>query len=326
MITANAAAATASSSSFLVMGDWGGKPSWPYSTTEEVATAKGMNAVAASENLDFALALGDNFYDSGVKSVDDKRFSETFEKVFSGDALKDPFVFNVIAGNHDHNGNVSAQVAYSSVSARWSFPSLYYDFEKNIGGSTVHFVMIDTVILSGNSDVTSQETGEIVASLTGAELAERWSPSAVEQRVADDQWTWIESTLKDSKADFIIVAGHYPVYSICEHGPTPLLETKLVPLLETYRVTAFLNGHDHCAQHIDPGTGVDYHTIGSAHYNDKSTAHADAIPKDSLKFHATGAVGGFGKISVDNGSLVVEHLDGDGKTLYTAPARPSRSN
>eukprot|EP00940_MAST-03C_sp_MAST-3C-sp2_P001490 g1490.t1 len=242
------------------------------------------------------------------------------------DALKDPFVFNVIAGNHDHNGNVSAQVAYSSLSARWSFPSLYYDFEKNIGGSTVHFVMIDTVILSGNSDVTSQETGEIVASLTGAELAERWSPSAVEQRVADDQWTWIESTLKDSKADFIIVAGHYPVYSICEHGPTPLLETKLVPLLETYRVTAFLNGHDHCAQHIDPGTGVDYHTIGSAHYNDKSTAHADAIPKDSLKFHATGAVGGFGKISVDNGSLVVEHLDGDGKTLYTAPARPSRSN
>ena len=31
---------------------------------------------------------------------------------------------------------------------------------------------------------------------------------------------WLEDTLKASTASFLVVAGHYPVWSICEHGPT----------------------------------------------------------------------------------------------------------
>ena len=315
--------AKSSSSSFLVMGDWGGQASYPYTTKEEVRTADGMQKVANAESIQFALALGDNFYDRGVTSVTDERFKTTFENVFSGASLQAPFEFKVLAGNHDHNGNVTAQVDYTARSDRWSFPSLYYDFEVELGGSSIHILMVDTVTLSGNSDF--QMEGGDIHELTGEELAKAWTlASETEILVADDQWSWIESTLEHSDADFVLVAGHYPVWSICEHGPTPELVTKLIPMLEKYKVTAYLNGHDHCAQHIDSGNGVDYHTIGSAHYNDKSTAHEDNIPKASLKFHATGASGGFGKISVQDGSLIVEHLDGDGTALYTAPARKPR--
>ena len=49
------------------------------------------------------IVLGDNFYDKGVKSVDVSRFKTTFEDVFDRDVLTD---FRVLAGNHDHNGNV----------------------------------------------------------------------------------------------------------------------------------------------------------------------------------------------------------------------------
>jgi hypothetical protein len=42
----------------------------------------------------------------------------------------------------------------------------------------------------------------------------------------------------------------------------------VLPLLERYQVSAFMNGHDHCIQHIKPpGSVVDYHTIGSAAIN-----------------------------------------------------------
>ena len=87
----------------LVMGDWGGKDKHPYTTKEEVATAKGMKHFAEKNGANTTIVLGDNFYDKGVKSVDDSRFKTTFEDVFDKDVLTD---FRVLAGNHDHNGNV----------------------------------------------------------------------------------------------------------------------------------------------------------------------------------------------------------------------------
>ena len=128
MIVVTVAQLKGSSSSFpvLVMGDWGfvvlslshslslspitndiqtrrGQRSPPYTTKEELETAKGMANFAKMKGVDVTLALGDNFYDRGVTSVDDSRFQSTFENVFDENVLKD---FRVLAGNHDHNGNV----------------------------------------------------------------------------------------------------------------------------------------------------------------------------------------------------------------------------
>ena len=67
--------------SFLVLGDWGGQPDSPYTTPAELQLAKIMGQEATAIGSQFTLALGDNFYDTGVKSVDDPRFKETFEVV-----------------------------------------------------------------------------------------------------------------------------------------------------------------------------------------------------------------------------------------------------
>lgn len=316
-----------SAKGFLVMGDWGGQSSFPYYTKEEKVTAGGMDSLASDPKVGFALALGDNFYSTGVKSVSDRRFEETFEKVFDGSNLQDPFTFHVLGGNHDHNGNITAQIAYSDVSKRWSYPSLYYGLNVTLNGKDVLILMIDTVVLSGNSDVVEGDV--VVHERSGRELGEHWRREATEEQraAADDQMNWIMDELSaSSEADFVIVAGHYPVWSICEHGPTSNLVDKLKPAMERFSVTAYLNGHDHCAQHIKEN-GVDYHTIGSAHLNDPSTSHKSAIPKDSLQFHAEGATGGFGQVWInDDGDLVVTHYDGDGKVLYQAPPRSPRSN
>lgn len=75
----SAAMEAAASLTFLVLGDWGGSPYYPYTTPAEVSLAKVMGSKAEDIGSSFTLALGDNFYDSGVRDVDDKRFTQTFE-------------------------------------------------------------------------------------------------------------------------------------------------------------------------------------------------------------------------------------------------------
>ena len=75
----------------------------------------------------------------------------------------------------------------------------------------------------------------------------------------------IESIISKSKATWLIVAGHYPVYSMGEHGDTLQLIERIVPLLHKYRIQAYLNGHDHTLQHIS-WRGVEYFTSGHGTY------------------------------------------------------------
>lgn len=116
------------------------------------------------------------------------------------DSLQVPWY--VTAGNHDYKGNVTAQLEYSSRSKRWNFPELYYDhifeFDNEDGGVTsVHLVMIDTVILSGSVDLP-EDHPEYFKALPG--------PQNVAQ--SEEEWTWIEKTLKESTADYLIVGGN----------------------------------------------------------------------------------------------------------------------
>ena len=50
------------------------------------------------------------------------------------------------------------------------------------------------------------------------------------------------------RTDYLFVAGHYPIYSIAEHGPTKWLQERLQPMIEKYSANGYLCGHDHNLQ------------------------------------------------------------------------------
>ena len=71
----------------------------------------GMGKVAGERSSRFAMALGDNFYSLGIRTDEtDMRFEHTFENVFTSPNLMGDDYFRVLLGNHDHYGNVTAQV------------------------------------------------------------------------------------------------------------------------------------------------------------------------------------------------------------------------
>lgn len=302
--------------SFLVIGDWGGLPSFPYRTLIEEAVANHLGNLAESTASKFVLALGDNFYFDGVSSVKDPRFQETYESVFK--AVHSDINWYLIAGNHDHNGNVTAQIAYSNLDKRWNYPDLYYTLGFTIPGSAKTFsvVMIDTVVLCGNSDHDML-------------YKQPEMPGSPEE--AEKQWTWIENQLKKNRAEYLLVAGHYPVFSVAEHGPTGCLVERLMPLLYKYNVTAYLSGHDHNLQHLQytkHNHTVDYFVSGAANFMDASTEHKGDIPPGSFRFHWADmfSLGGLAHVHVTDSIMTWTFVESNGKTLYRHKMLPRRIN
>jgi hypothetical protein len=216
------------------------------------------------------------------------------------------------------------------VNKRWRFDNYFYTFTEPIEGPgdfSLQVLMIDTILLTGLTSTLGQpdQKGLIGVELTG--------PS--NQESADAQLQWIKDTLQASTATHLLVAGHYPVYSICEHGPTPWLIDNLLPLLEGHGVSFYVSGHDHCAEHIKPtkassgGGQVNHHGIGNAGYADNDTSNSDTVPYDySMEFHDGTSVGGFARFSIDGstGDTTVYHYNGAGEVTYKAEAVKMRAS
>ncbi|KAF4740338.1 chitinase [Perkinsus olseni] len=206
---------------------------------------------------------GDNFYEEGIPTDEfDPRFHDTFENVFSAPSLRQ-VPWYVIAGNHDHIGNVTAQIAYSKMSSRWVFPALFHHKLFRMGGSSVLVVMIDTIVLDG---VAKENPSFNCRDQEGICMSEYDEDDGELSDTQQSALQWIDSALSqhNTTADFILVVGHYPIWSLAEHGPTYRLSRLLMPLLTKYRVTAYLSGHDHVHQHLDLSVQFDI-SLGAVH-------------------------------------------------------------
>ena len=107
---------TAQPVSFITFGDWGREGKYGQQETADV-----MGKYAEANNTDFILVLGDNFYPTGVKDVNDPHWKISFEDVYTASSLQIPWF--VTLGNHDYGGNVQAQIDYSALSSRWNLPA-----------------------------------------------------------------------------------------------------------------------------------------------------------------------------------------------------------
>ena len=150
-----------------------------------------MSRLTQSRATDFILLNGDNFYWDGVTSVDDPRFNQTFESTFRNDlpGFSD-MEFFVVGGNHDYRGNMTAQIEYTNVQNRWKMPGLWYKINKTFGDFSVDILMLDTNCLH---------------------------ESGYEERKVE-HLKWIEDELVASTADYLIVAGHHPIWSTAEQS------------------------------------------------------------------------------------------------------------
>ena len=181
---------------------------------------------------EFVLATGDVHHFEGVRSVNDPLWMTNFELIYSHPELMIPWY--PICGNHEYRGNTQAVVDYSAVSRRWEMPARYYTKVFDEEGVTLRVVWIDTTPLIDKYRRDSVKYAD-----------------ACRQDI-DSQLEWLDSVLETAQEDWVIVAGHHPIYADTYKSETERLDmqNRVDAILRRHRVDMYICGHIHNFQHI----------------------------------------------------------------------------
>lgn len=250
-------------------------------------TAEAMRMKAERDSISFVLSLGDNFYEFGVRSVDDPQWQDKFERMYASPSLNVPFY--AVLGNHDYRQNPQAQVEYSRKTTRWNMPDRFYTFIRQFDASTsAQFFCLDTqpmAYLSSNDLSTGKDSAKYMLQLR-----------------------WLEKELSESSARWKIVLGHHPLYSNGEHGSNKELASLLEPILARHAVDFYLSGHEHDLQLLKPVNGVNYVISGGG------GKHRNVTWRDNTVYAGTNLGFAFFRISQDE--ALVEFINRTGVTQY----------
>ena len=283
---------------FILIGDWGGADKPPYSTPQQLLVRDIMDGVSSKHNVTAIISCGDNYYKKGVKNEYDVRFKQTFENVYNTTNLLNIPWF-AINGDHDWKGNVSAQIEYSSKhSLKWNMYNYYYTKIWKISSKTsLQIIFIDTIILCENNKNIGSKS--------------------------DIQYKWIENTLKQSNSTYILIVGHYPIYSYSWHGPTKCLNKLKYKILNKYKhkkpIIGYVCGHDHILQFIEiKNEFLHFIVSGAGHNGIKITNHLNDKYnpnwQQSFKFKG-GRNGGFVRLYIDDNYAKMYFYESDNESV-----------
>ncbi|KAL5545089.1 hypothetical protein UlMin_008873 [Ulmus minor] len=218
--------------SFLVVGDWGRKGAYNQSHVSHQ-----MGRIGEKLSIDFVVSTGDNFYDDGLRSINDPAFEESFTKIYSSTSLQKQW-YSVL-GNHDYRGNVEAQLSpiLRKIDSRWL---CLRSFVVNAEIAELFFVdttpFVDKYFLRPKHHQYD------------------WRGVLPRKKYLSNLVKDLDSALRNSAAKWKFVVGHHAIKSVGHHGETKELVEQLLPILEANNVDLYINGHDHCLEHISSST------------------------------------------------------------------------
>lgn len=260
---------------------------------EQKTIAETMGKMAETIDIEFVVAAGDVHHFEGVRSVSDPLWMTNYELIYSHPDLMIPWY--PVCGNHEYRGNTQAPVDYSKVSARWDMPAKYYTFTAEEDSASVRIVMLDTTPLI---DKYREDTEKY--------------PDASKSEV-ETQLEWLDSVLTAATEDWVLVAGHHPIYADTDKSDKERLDMQNRVnsiLMKHDNVDMYLCGHIHTFQHIRmDGCDIDYVVNSSA------SLSRDVNPTEGTVFCSPEE--GYSLITVDKHELNLYMLDAHGNVLHT---------
>lgn len=271
--------------------------------------ARSMLAVANLTHPSFVLALGDNFYADGVVSVNDSLWNSHFRDVyFRNTSALTGVPWHPTIGNHDlgyGDQGVQAQVDRTTASTSdddgvWQMPGTNYTVTYNIpGGGFVQIVVVDTTWLAPSENDATDEA-------SSSEKLIRL------KRQLSHLYDIFQVTLIHPRPTWLVVAGHYPVYSAADKEDNDELVEYLVPFMEHYGVHCYLSGHDHINEHFT-SDGIEYYVAGAS---SMTNSLSDDKQSEATLNWAGEDVAAFTRLTATTEELIVDYIDVNQTVIY----------
>uniref|UniRef100_A0A803P7T7 acid phosphatase n=1 Tax=Cannabis sativa TaxID=3483 RepID=A0A803P7T7_CANSA len=232
-----------------------------------------MGKIGEKLDIDFVVSTGDNFYDNGLKSEDDIAFEESFTKIYTHNSLQTKW-YSVL-GNHDYRGDAEAQLSplLRKIDNRWICLRSFL-----VNAELADIIFLDTTpfvdMYFSNPEGHTYD----------------WRAISSRKDYISSLLMDVEKILKESRATWKIVVGHHAIRSVGHHGDTKELIEQLLPILEANEVDFYMNGHDHCLEHVsDTNSPIQFLTSGAG--SKAWRGDIKGLNKEGLKFFYDGQEG-----------------------------------
>tara|TARA_Y100000817_G_scaffold13766_1_gene10512 strand:+ start:896 stop:1753 length:858 start_codon:yes stop_codon:yes gene_type:complete len=208
---------------FYLLGDMGSG----NNDQKKVANSLTEHIHRMNDKRTFICGLGDNIYEAGCTSINDRQFIKKFEEPYID--IDNNIKFYMCLGNHDYGddffdkkGNSLNQIEYGKLSqkkgGKWYMPSNYYMFNKG----NISFFVLDT-------NLKNQTKQEI-----------------------EEQLNYFIDKIKTSNNKWKILIGHHTMRSVGGHGNADKdMEEFFHKLLKECSFDIYICGHDHNKQVIN---------------------------------------------------------------------------
>lgn len=281
--------------SLLVIGDWGRK-----GTFNQSMVADQMGKVGEKLDIDFVVSTGDNFYEDGLTGVHDRQFEESFTSIYTAKSLQKPWY--LVLGNHDYRGDALAQLdpVMRKLDERFVCMRSFV-----VNAEIVEFFFIDTTPFQLKYWTHPKDSHY------------DWRGVAPRKNYIANLLKDLDEAMKKSTAKWKIAVGHHTMRSVSDHGDTEELLQLLLPVLKVNGIDFYINGHDHCLEHISSrNSPIQYFTSGGG---SKAWRGVYQPNDDKLQFFYDGQ--GFMSLQLNKDQADFIFYDVSGKVLYEWTSR-----
>lgn len=257
---------------------------------EQKTIAELMGVMAEDIGPDAVLALGDVHHFEGVQSIYDPLWMTNYEVIYSHPELMIDWF--AICGNHEYRGNTQAVMDYSKISRRWNMPAKYYSRTFSGEGATVKVILLDTTPLIDKYRNDSEKYSDATA------------------QGIEPQLQWLDKELSEATEDWVIVAGHHPIYADTpkDESERTDMQRRVDSILQKHRVDMYLCGHIHNFQHINRN-GIDYIVNSSG-----SLSRENVKPVEGTVF--VSGEPGYSVLGASKSRLSISMIDGEGNIIH----------